>query len=282
MNKLDFPPSPVNGQIYSQNGLSYQYDGTVGVWLTTVVSPLPIPTMANTQVMFVDGAYPNGSFGLTFSKTANTTYANTIVVSNTVTVTGNVTGSFVIGDGSTLTNLNLTSANDYSGSMANSANILAGRMANSVNSFWSTSGSFANTSGASYNGNLNVPSGNLSIRTASGPATLYVNGSAAATINTLVDGATVTPIFASNNNFTVTLGGNRAFANPTGPIPGQSGVISIVQDSTGGRTLTWGDTWRFQGNVAPTLSTSGGAVDMLVYYVRTTSNISVQLINNIG
>lgn len=275
MNKLDFPPSPVNGQIYSQNGLSYQYDGTVGVWLTTVVSPLPTPSMSNNQVMFVDGAYPNGSNGLTFSKTANTTYANTIVV------TGNVTASFVKGDGSQLTNV-LTPANNYANTVGTAGNNYTNFVGASINSYWSTSGSFANTSGASYNGNLNVPSGNLSIRTADGPATLYVNGSAAATINTLVDGATVTPIFASNNNFTVTLAGNRAIANPTGPIPGQSGVISIVQDSTGGRTLTWGDTWRFQGNIAPTLSTSGGAVDMLVYYVRTTSNISVQLINNIG
>lgn len=278
MNKLDFPPSPVNGQIYSQNGLSYRYDGTVGVWLTTVVSPLPTPSMSNNQVMFVDGAYPNGSNGLAFSKTANTTYANTIVVSNTVTVVGNVIGSFIRGDGSVLTNLNLTPANNYAGVMANASNAWA----NSVNTFLQLQGAFANTSGASYNGNLNVPSGNLSIRTADGPANLYVNGSAAATINTLVDGATVIPIFASNNNFTITLGGNRAMANPTGPILGQSGVISIVQDSTGGRTLTWGNTWKFQGNVAPTLSTSANAVDLLVYYVRTTSNISVQLINNIG
>lgn len=114
---------------------------------------------------------------------------------------------------------------------------------------------------------------------------LYVNGGAAATINVLVDGVTITPIFggtASNNNFTVTLAGNRAFANPTQPTPGQSGTIYIIQDSTGSRTLTWGNTWKFQGNTAPTLSTSANAVDMLVYSVRTTANISAQLITNIG
>lgn len=114
---------------------------------------------------------------------------------------------------------------------------------------------------------------------------LYVNGGAAATINVLVDGATITPIFggsASNNNFTVTLGGNRTFANPTQPTAGQSGTIYIIQDGTGSRTLAWGNLWRFQGNTAPTLSTSASAVDMLVYSVRTSSNISCQLINNIG
>ena len=60
------------------------------------------------------------------------------------------------------------------------------------------------------------------------------------------------------------------------------GAVSIIQDGTGSRTLSWSNTWKFQGNVAPTLSTSANAVDLLVYYVRTTSNISVQLINNIG
>ncbi len=268
LSKLDFPTSPVNGQIYSQNGLSYQYDGTYGVWLTTIVSPLPTPTMANSQVMFVDGSYPNGSYGLVFVKGSNTTFANT------VTVSGNVTASYLVGNGSGLTNLtiNFSSANNY-----------AGYMANSVNSYVNVAATgLANTSGVSFRGNLNFPNGNISIRTSGGPASLYVNGSAAATINVLTDVATIVPIFSSNNNFSVTLTDNRAFDNPTGPIAGQSGVISIVQDSTGGRTLAWGNTWKFQGNTAPTLSTSAGAVDLLVYYVRTTSNISAQLINNIG
>ena len=111
---------------------------------------------------------------------------------------------------------------------------------------------------------------------------MILTGMAAASVNTLVDGATVTPDFSTNNNFTLTLGGNRAIANPNGPTVGQSGTIYLVQDSTGGRTLTWGNTWRFQGNTAPTLSTSANSVDMLVYAVRTTANISAQLITNIG
>ena len=271
MNKLNFPPNPSNGDIYTENGLSYRYNGTYDVWLTTVVAPLPTPTMANNQVMFVDGVYPNSSNGLTFSKTANTTYVNALVINGS-----SITDSLTAGN---------NWANAISTSVGTSANSYAGQMANSVNSYWSSTGSFANTSGASYKGNLNVPAGNLSIGTTNATATLYVQGSAAAVVNTLVDGATVTPIFASNNNFTVTLAGNRNMANPTGPIAGQSGVITIVQDGTGGRTLSWGSNWKFQGNIAPTLSTSAGAVDLLAYYVRTTSpttNISAQLINNIG
>ena len=144
----------------------------------------------------------------------------------------------------------------------------------------------ANTSGTVYRGDLYFANGNVGIGIASAaPTELYVNGSAAATINTLVDGATVTPIFggsSGNNNFTLTLAGNRVIANPVNPIAGQSGTIYIIQDSTGGRTLSWGNTWRFQGNTAPTLSTSANSVDMLVYAVRTTANISAQLITNIG
>jgi hypothetical protein len=146
--------------------------------------------------------------------------------------------------------------------------------------------SLANTSGTVYRGDLYFANGNVGIGIASAaPTELYVNGSAAATINVLVDGATVTPIFggnSGNNNFTLTIAGNRAVANPVNPIPGQSGTIYIIQDSTGNRTLTWGNLWRFQGNTAPTLSTAANSVDMLVYSVRTTANISCQLINNVG
>ena len=41
MAALDFPSSPVNGQTYSLNGVTYYYDATVGAWLTDVVdSPI--------------------------------------------------------------------------------------------------------------------------------------------------------------------------------------------------------------------------------------------------
>ena len=140
----------------------------------------------------------------------------------------------------------------------------------------------ANTSGVVFSGNISFVSGNVSIGTTTQSANLYVIGSSASPANTLVDGATITPVFSANNNFAVTLGGNRTMANPTGPIVGQSGVIAISQDSTGSRTLSWGSYWRFQGNTAPTLSTSANSVDLLSYYVRTSSNISAQLITNIG
>jgi len=101
------------------------------------------------------------------------------------------------------------------------------------------------------------------------------------TITALTDGATITPNFATSNNFSVTLGGNRTLANPTNQTAGQSGVIVITQDGTGSRTLAYGSNWKFPGGTAPTLTTTANAVDVLVYYVESASRISARLISDV-
>lgn len=93
------------------------------------------------------------------------------------------------------------------------------------------------------------------------------------TITTLTDGATVTPDFATSNNYTLTLGGNRTIANPTNLTAGQSGSIFLVQDGTGSRTAAWGSYWNFAGGVAPVLTTAASAVDRVDYVVRSASSI---------
>jgi len=92
-------------------------------------------------------------------------------------------------------------------------------------------------------------------------------------IESLTDGATITPDFANTNNFTVTLGGNRTLANPTNLVAGQSGSIFIVQDGTGSRTLSWGSYWDFVDATAPTLTTTAAAVDRVDYVVRSSTSI---------
>jgi len=96
------------------------------------------------------------------------------------------------------------------------------------------------------------------------------------TITTLTDGATVTPDFATSNNYTLTLGGNRTIANPTNLTAGQSGSIFLVQDGTGSRTAAWGSYWDFAGGTAPTLTTTASAVDRIDYVVR--SSISIHAV----
>lgn len=111
--------------------------------------------------------------------------------------------------------------------------------------------------------------------------TMVANKNAYMTPSALTDGATITPDFSLDNNFTVTLGGNRTLANPTNTNIGQSGVIFITQDGTGSRTLSYGANWKFPGGTAPTLTTTAGAVDALVYTVRGASAISATLIANV-
>lgn len=93
----------------------------------------------------------------------------------------------------------------------------------------------------------------------------------------LTDGATITPDFSAGNNFSVTLGGNRTLANPTNLTAGQSGVISLTQDGTGSRTLAFGSYWKFTSGTVPSLTTTAGAADELVYLVRSSTHITAAL-----
>jgi hypothetical protein len=101
------------------------------------------------------------------------------------------------------------------------------------------------------------------------------------TITALTDGTTITPNFNNANNFSVTLGGNRTLANPTNLTAGQSGVIVITQDGTGSRTLAYGSNFKFPGGTAPTLTTTASAVDVIAYYVESSSRITARLVADV-
>lgn len=101
------------------------------------------------------------------------------------------------------------------------------------------------------------------------------------TVVALTDGATITPDFSLGNNFSVTLGGNRTLANPTNLVAGQSGVIVITQDGTGSRTLAYGSYFKFAAGTAPSLTTTASAVDVLAYYVESSTRITARLIGDV-
>lgn len=96
----------------------------------------------------------------------------------------------------------------------------------------------------------------------------------------LTDGATITPDFAEGNNFSVTLGGNRTLANPTNLTAGQSGAIVITQDGTGSRSLAYGSYFKFPNGTAPSLTTTAAAVDVLVYFVESSTRITARLVSD--
>ena len=99
-------------------------------------------------------------------------------------------------------------------------------------------------------------------------------------VDTLTDAATITPNFADNTVFSVTLGGNRTMANPTNLAPGQTGSIFVVQDATGSRTLAWGAYWTFPSGTAPSLTSTANAVDRIDYIVRSTTSIQAVFTGN--
>ena len=108
--------------------------------------------------------------------------------------------------------------------------------------------------------------------------TVALTKSSSCSIAELTDGATVTPDFSQSNFFSLSLGGNRTIANPTNITVGQTGIIFLVQDGTGSRTATFGSYYDFPGGIAPVLSTTAGAVDILSFIVRTSTSICCQLV----
>ena len=119
-----------------------------------------------------------------------------------------------------------------------------------------------------------VSSSNRDINlTPNGTGTVEVKRASSA-LNTLTDAATIAVDLSLANNHTVTLGDNRTLGNPTNAEPGQTGSIFIVQDGTGGRTLTPAANWHFaKGGAHPTFSTAANAVDRIDYIVRTSTSI---------
>lgn len=97
----------------------------------------------------------------------------------------------------------------------------------------------------------------------------------------LTDATSIATDLSLGNNFSVTLGGNRTLANPTNIVAGQSGIIVITQDGTGSRTLAYGSYFKFPAGTAPTLTTTASAVDVLAYYVESSTRITARLVADV-
>jgi hypothetical protein len=90
---------------------------------------------------------------------------------------------------------------------------------------------------------------------------------------TLTDAATIATNAALGCHFRVTLAGNRTLANPSNLTDGQRLTWEIVQDGTGGRTLSYGSMFTFGVDVpAPSLSVVGGLRDFLTAIYRQDTN----------
>ena len=180
--------------------------------------------------------------------------------------TTNTSNTLQVGTGITFTasGINVTgivTATSFVGSGANLTGI--------------SSVSFATTS-FGLSGSPAILVSSVGVNTTSASSKLYVSGNAAGNVVGLGStSGTVTLDFTQGNSFSLTLTANTTLANPTGVTTGQSGIILIQEDGTGGYTCAWGTSWDFASSTAPTLTTTASALNALPYFARSTTSIVV-------
>ena len=205
-------------------------------------------------------------------------------------LTGNVTGNATGLSGSpsiTVTDINASGVSTFSGIATHTASLF-GTSASFSGVVTATSfvGSGANLTGISsvsfattsfaLSGSPAILVSSAGVNTTSAPTKLYLQGNAAANIVGLGStSGTVTLDFTQGNNFSMTLTAGTTLANPTGVTTGQSGVLFIQEDGTGGYAVAWGSSWDFASSTAPTLTTTASALNALPYFARSTTSIVV-------
>jgi len=97
---------------------------------------------------------------------------------------------------------------------------------------------------------------------------------------TIAGSGTVTIDLALGNNFAATLSGNVTLATPTGMTAGQTGSITLTQDGTGSRLVSYSG-WKFPGGTTPTATTTASGIDIIAYYVESATRISARMINDV-
>ena len=99
---------------------------------------------------------------------------------------------------------------------------------------------------------------------------------------TLSDASTVSWDASANQVTSVTLGGNRTLGAASNQIDGGVYVISIIQDGTGSRTVTFNSNYKFVNGTAPTLSTAANARDVLVFVSNGTNMFEIGRAANVS
>lgn len=85
----------------------------------------------------------------------------------------------------------------------------------------------------------------------------------------------------NDSNFTHTFTENTTLANPTNLTAGQSGVIVFTQHASSPKTLAFGSYWDFPSGTVPTVTASNSAVDVLAYYVNSSTSITAKLLGDV-
>jgi hypothetical protein len=96
---------------------------------------------------------------------------------------------------------------------------------------------------------------------------------------TVTFGATTTFDMTTFINASVTLTGNIT-AMSVNAVAGKSGMITFIQDGTGGRTTVWNTVFKFSGTI-PSLSSTASAIDVLTYSCRSATFCVASLLTNV-
>lgn len=99
-----------------------------------------------------------------------------------------------------------------------------------------------------------------------GQLTELVTGTFSAEFDNGSSGAAATIDWNSGQKQRITLTAapvTLSFTNPPGPA---NILIRLVQDGAGSRTVTWPASVKWPGGTAPTLTTTGGAIDIISFY----------------
>ena len=83
---------------------------------------------------------------------------------------------------------------------------------------------------------------------------------------TLTDGASISWDASANQVTSVTITDNRTMAAPTNMVDGGVYLLMVIQDSTGGHTLSYNGIFKFTGGTAPVVTDTADAKSILVFY----------------
>ena len=81
----------------------------------------------------------------------------------------------------------------------------------------------------------------------------------------LTDAATITWNAATQPVAKVTLTDNRTMGAPSNGAAGQFISLLVIQDGTGGRTITWNAVYEFAADTAPTLTATANLGDLFTF-----------------
>lgn len=220
-------------------------------------------TITNTNIS------PTAAIEGTKIQAATTTQSGVVVLTNSVSSTSTTTAATPSGV-KTAYDLAAAALPASGGTMTGTITFASGQTING----------YLPASGGTMTGAITFASG----QTISGYAQLaaaqsFTAGQRGAVV-TIAGSGTVTIDLALGNNFAATLSGNVTLATPTGMTAGQTGSITLTQDGTGSRLVSYSG-WKFPGGTTPTATTTASGIDIIAYYVESATRISARMINDV-